>query len=59
MPRRRHQKSQTQTTAPTPQKQSREYFPAAQVIAQRMANGGVDYLKQNLIRVMIGSAKLA
>jgi SOS response regulatory protein OraA/RecX len=38
---------------------SREYSPAAQVIAQRMANGGVDYLKQNLVRIMIDSAKLA
>jgi hypothetical protein len=59
MPRRRHQKSQTKTIAPAPEKKSREYSPAAQVIAQRMANGGVDYLKQNLIRIMIDSAKLA
>ncbi len=59
MPRKRHRKSQTKTTAPAPQKQSREYSPAAQVIAQRMANGGVDYLKQNLIHIMIDSAKLA
>jgi hypothetical protein len=59
MPRKRHQKSQTKTTAPAHQKQSREYSPAAQIIAQRMANGGVDYLKQNLIRIMIDSAQLA
>jgi len=59
MPRKRHQKSQTKTTAPAPKKQSREFSPAAQVIAQRMANGGVDYLKQNLIRIMIDSAQLA
>ena len=59
MPRRRHQKSQTKTIAPAPQKQSRELYPAAQVIAQRMANGGADYLKQNLIRIMTDSARLA
>ncbi len=59
MPRRRQQKSQTKTTAPAHQKQSREYSPAAQVIAQRMADGGVDHLKQNLIHIMIASAKLA
>jgi hypothetical protein len=59
MPRKRHQKSQTKTTAPAPERKSRKYSPEAQVIAQRMANGGVDYLKQNLIRIMIDSAKLA
>jgi hypothetical protein len=59
MPRKRHQKSQTKTTVPTPERKSREYSPAAQAIAQRMAIGGVDYLKQNLIRIMIDSAKLA
>ena len=59
MPRRRHQKSQTKITAPALKKQPREYSPAAQVIAQRMANGGVDYLKKNLIRIMINSAQLA
>ena len=59
MPRKRHQKSQTKITAPALQTQSREYSPAAQAIAQRMANGGLDYLKQNLIRIMIDSAKLA
>ena len=59
MPRKRHQKSQTKITAPAPETQSREYSLAAQAIAQRMANGGPDYLKQNLIRIMIDSAKLA
>jgi hypothetical protein len=59
MPRKRHQKSQTKTTALAPQKQSREFSPSAQIIAQRMANGGVDYLMQNLIRIMIDSAQLA
>jgi hypothetical protein len=59
MPRKRHQKSPTNTTAPAPQKQSHEYSQAAQIIAQRMADGGVDYLKQNLIHIMIDSAKLA
>ncbi|MGB7876310.1 MAG: hypothetical protein WBL25_18140 [Anaerolineales bacterium] len=59
MPRKRHQKSQTKTTVPMPQRKLREYSPAAQAIAQRMSIGGVDYLKQNLIRIMIDSAKLA
>lgn len=39
--------------------QSREYSPAAQIIAQRMAEGGEEYLKQNLVRNMIASSKLA
>lgn len=59
MPQHRHQKRQTETAAPSPQNQSREYSPAAKVIAQRMANGGEEYLKQNLIRVMVDSAQLA
>ena len=59
MPRKRHQKSQIKTTVPAPEKKSREQSPAAQDIAQRMAIGGVDYLKQHLIRIMIDSAKLA
>ena len=59
MPRKRRQKRQIKTIAPVPQKQSREFYPAAQVIAQRMANGGEEYLKQNLIRVMTDSVRLA
>ena len=59
MPRKRHHKSQTKTIALAPQKQSREFYPATQVIAQRMANGGEEYLKQNLIRIMTDSAQLA
>jgi len=59
MPRKRHQKRQTKTIAPAPQKRSREFYPAAQIIAQRMVNGGEEYLKQNLIRVMTDSARLA
>jgi hypothetical protein len=59
MPRKRHQKSQAKTTAPAPERKSHEYSPAAQVIAQRMTKGGIDYLKQNLIRIMIDSAQLA
>jgi hypothetical protein len=59
MPRKRHQKSQIKTTAPVPQKRSHEYSPAARAIAQRIAYGGVDYLKQNLIRIMVDSAELA
>jgi hypothetical protein len=59
MPRRRHQKSQIKTTAPASQQQSRAYSPAAQAVAQRLASGGADYLKRNLIRIMLDSAKLA
>jgi len=59
MPRRRHQKRQTKTTEPVHQQQSRELPPSAQVIAQRMANSSEEYLKQNLIRIMTDSARLA
>ncbi|MEW5873018.1 MAG: hypothetical protein AB1894_27410 [Chloroflexota bacterium] len=59
MPRKRHQKSPTKTTAPARQEQPRQFSPAAQRIAQRMADGGADYLKQNLIRIMIDSASFA
>lgn len=59
MPRKRHQKSQIKTTVQTPERKSRGYSPTAKAIAQYMAIGGVDYLKQNLIRIMIDSAKLA
>jgi len=58
MPRKRHPKSQIKTTAPVPIMQSLDYSPAAQAIAQRMAKGDLDYLKQNLVRIMIDSAKL-
>ena len=59
MPRRRHQKRQTKTTEPVHQQQSRELPPSAQVLAQRMANSSEEYLKQNLIRIMTDSARLA
>ena len=59
MPRKRHPKSQKKTTALAPIMQSLDYSPDAQAIAQRMAKGDLDYLKQNLVRIMIDSAKLA
>ncbi|MFZ5920652.1 MAG: hypothetical protein ACOYY3_06325 [Chloroflexota bacterium] len=59
MHRKRHQKSQTKIPVPAPERKSREYSPAAQAIAQRMSIGGIDYLKQNLVRIMIDSAKLS
>jgi hypothetical protein len=59
MSRRRHQKNRTKSTAPTSKVQSRENSPAALIMAQRMANGGGDYLEENLIRIMIDSVKLA
>jgi hypothetical protein len=59
MPRRRHQKRQTKMTAPAPQQPARQLSPATLGIAQRMADGGKEYLEKNLIRVMVDSARLA
>lgn len=59
MPRKRHKKSQIKTPAPVPQSRAGKTSPAAQVIAQRIVSGGVDYMKQNLIRVMTDSVQLA
>lgn len=44
---------------PVPEKQSRELSPVVLDIAQRMATGSDDYLKQNIARIMNDSAKLA
>jgi len=61
MPRKRHQKRQTKATAfsSQSQKQSHDLSPAAQIIAQRLVNGGEEYLKQGLIHTMIDSAQFA
>lgn len=59
MPRKRNKKSQTKTPSPTPQNRAGKFPPAAQIIAQRIASGGVDYLKQNLIHIMTDSVQLA
>ena len=59
MPRKRHLKGHTKPTELAPERKPREYSPAAKAIAQRMSIGGIDYLKQNLTRIMIDSANLA
>jgi len=61
MPRNRHKKPQTPplAPAPAPRSQAVKPSPAALAVAQRIANGGVDYLKQKLVRVMTDSAPLA
>ncbi|MGC1375090.1 MAG: hypothetical protein WA821_02640 [Anaerolineales bacterium] len=61
MPRNRHKKSQTPHPTPAPAHRSQEVTPspAALAVAQRIAYGGVDYLKQSLVRVVTDSAPLA
>jgi hypothetical protein len=59
MPRKRYKKIRRKILAPAPQSQARVTSPAAQVIAQRIAGGGEEYLRQNLIRIMTDSAQLA
>lgn len=59
MPRKRHQKSSSKIATTVQPMQSREYSPAAQIISQRLAKGGEEYLKQNLVSNMIASSKLA
>jgi hypothetical protein len=59
MPRKRHKKPQIKPPAPALQNRAGKTSPVAQVIAQRIASGGVDYMKQNLIRVMTDSVQLA
>jgi hypothetical protein len=59
MTRKRHKKSHAKTLMPTSQRQARSLSPAAQIVANRIAIGGEDYLKKNLIRIMTDSAKLA
>ncbi len=61
MSRKRHQKRQTKTNefASQPEERSHDLSPAAQIVAQRLINNGEEYLKQNLIHIMIDSARLA
>jgi hypothetical protein len=59
MTRKRHKKIHEKTPLPALKHQARHTSPAAQIIANRIAIGGEDYLKQNLIRIMSDSAKLA
>jgi hypothetical protein len=57
--RKRHKKSQPKTSRPALKHQARHTSPAAQIIANRIANGGLEGMKQNLIQIMIDSAQLA
>jgi hypothetical protein len=41
------------------QQQESKTSPAAQIVSNRIASGGAEYLMQNLIRIMTDSAKLA
>ena len=58
MPRRRHKKNQIKTPAPVHQNRIGKTTPAAQAIAQRIASGGGDYIKQYLIHIMTDSVQL-
>ena len=59
MTRKRNRKSHAKTLLPALQHQARKTSPAAQIVVNRLASGGVDYIKQNLIRIMTDSVKLA
>ena len=59
MTRKRYKKSQVKTQLPTFQQQARKTSPAAQVVVNRIASAGAEYLMQNLIRIMTDSVKLA
>jgi hypothetical protein len=59
MTRKRHKKNLAKSSLPTFKHQARNLSPAAQIVADRIAIGGEDYLMQNFIRIMIDSAQLA
>jgi hypothetical protein len=59
MTRKRYKKTHIKTQLPALQQQSRKTSPAAQVVLNRIASGGVEYLMQNAIRIMTDSGKLA
>lgn len=59
MTRKRNKKSHTKTPSPALMHQAHKISPAAQIVANRIASGGVDYMRQNLIRIMTDSVKLA
>ncbi len=54
MPRKRYKKSHAKTRLPALQ-QARKTSPAAQVVVNRIASGGAEYLMQNAIRIMTDS----
>jgi hypothetical protein len=59
MTRKRYKKSHIKTQLPALQQQAPKASPAAQVVLNRIASGGVEYLMQNAIRIMTDSEKLA
>ena len=59
MARNRHKKSRAKAPSPAFQYPSSNLSPAAQIVANRISSGGVEYLMQNLIHIMTDSVKLA
>ena len=59
MARNRYKKSRVKAPSPDFQNPSIKYSPATQIVVNRIASSGVDYLMQNLIRIMTDSVKLA
>jgi hypothetical protein len=59
MTRKRYKKSHVNTQLPVSQQQARSTSPTAQMVINRIASGGEQYLMQNLIRIMTDSVKLA
>jgi hypothetical protein len=59
MTRKRYKKSHKKISLHAFENQTRKASPAAQIVANRIAIGSVDYMKQNLIRIMTDSAQLA
>lgn len=59
MTRKRNKNSHAKTVSPALQHQAHKTSSAAQIVANRIATGGVDYLMKNLIRIMTDSVQLA
>ena len=59
MTRKRYKKSHAKASLPALQHPTRTTSPTTQKVGNRIASGGVDFMKQNLIRIMIDSAQLA
>jgi hypothetical protein len=59
MARNRHKKNLSNISFPSLPKPIGKPSPTAQIVANRIASGGPEYLMDNLIHIMTGSAKLA
>lgn len=59
MSRKRYKKNPIETALPSLESGAAKSSPAVLAVTQRIASGGVEYLQQNLIRVMTDSAQLA